>query len=122
MMLFDLCMTFPSSLSMAIIALFCREIKIEAAFKLWNDTAQDDYRLAGRKEHLDYLTNKSNVLLKLLAGGQSSNSQLFPGNILEFHHPRFDADPNTPSITHFQGRAVAVLQEVRCCFPTSLSL
>ena len=40
-----------------------------------------------------------------LTGGQTSFSQLFPGPILEFHHQRFDADPNTPSITHFQGRA-----------------
>ena len=47
-----------------------------------------------------------------LTGGQTSFSQLFPGPILECHHQRFDADPNTPSITHFQGRAVAVLQEV----------
>ena len=48
--------------------LLSREIKIEEAFKLWNDTAQDDYRLLGRKQRLDDLMNEKRTLLTIQAG------------------------------------------------------
>jgi len=54
---------------MSTITLSCRETKIEAAFKLWDETAQDDHRLAGRKERLDDLMNEKRTLLMLLTGG-----------------------------------------------------
>ena len=47
----------------------CRETKIEAAFELWDETAQDDHRLAGRKERShDDLMNQKRTLLMLLTG------------------------------------------------------
>ena len=54
---------------MSTITLSCRETKIEAAFKLWDETTQDDHRLAGRKERLDDLMNEKRTLLMLLTGG-----------------------------------------------------
>ena len=54
---------------MSTITLSCRETKIEAAFNLWDETAQDDHRLAGRKERLDDLMNEKRTLLMLLTGG-----------------------------------------------------
>ena len=101
-----------------------RETKIKAAFELWNNTAQDDYHLAGHKEHLDDLMNQKKILMTLLAGRQTLGSlflsvpELFPGTNYLLEQPPMCSLRQilTPLLifTNFQELAVAVLQEVRC--------
>ena len=70
---------------MSTITLSCRETKIEAVFKLWDETPQDDHRLAGRKERLDYLMNEKRTLLMLLTGRHLLDLSLCTRN--SFHDP-----------------------------------
>jgi hypothetical protein len=77
----------------------CRETKIEAAFELWDETAQDDHRLAGRKERShDDLMNQKRTLLMLLTGVTHRWAHYVPAYIIG--HKNHTKMPVTDSILY----------------------